>query len=102
MTGHITNDEAWVLQRSPEVSRALFRSFKRGRTEKAPASLESGEAYRAWCLSRVELGASHDETDKERESTRQWRSRVESASEEELWDEYCQGHQPMRFVLSRD
>lgn len=103
MTGNIEIDEAWTtLQRSPEAVRALSRFVKSGRTPTAPASLESGENYRAWCLSRVELFARYDETDEERESTRQWRSRVESASAEELRSEYSEARHPMRIILSHD
>lgn len=94
MTAYINTGEAWVIQRSAESVRALNRLAKRGRDEKPPESLETGEEYRAWCLSRIERIAHADENEAEREDTIQWRSRVESASEEELWAEYS--HNPPR------
>lgn len=82
-------DEAWTtLQRSPEVERAIMRMLKRGRVENPPSSLKSGAEYRAWCLSVLEMRAQSDETEEERESTRLWRARIITATEEELWTEY--------------
>ena len=82
--------QQWNEISSTEATRNVDRLGRRARAVQPPEGLPDGEAYRTWLYERVARLSKADQTEGEREETRQWRDRIGSASVDALWAEYSQ------------